>query len=60
MDNIYYRWDYIQVNNKIRKEMDRMIAFRKALITWAKWVDTDVDFNKTQVFFRGITLIHYE
>ena len=37
-----------------------MVAFKKALITWAKWVDSNVDFNKTQVFFRGVTPAHYE
>ncbi|CAN6573048.1 unnamed protein product [Malus baccata var. baccata] len=33
--------------------MDRMVAYETALRTWARWVDSSVDFNKTQVFFQG-------
>ncbi|KAG8388807.1 hypothetical protein BUALT_Bualt02G0163500 [Buddleja alternifolia] len=52
-------WDYIEDNGKISKDMDRMIAFRKALTTWANWVNTDVDHSKTKVFFQGISPMHY-
>ena len=45
---------------KVLKDMDRMDAFRKALTTWAKWVDTDVDPGKTKVLYRGISPTHYE
>ena len=37
-----------------------MDAFRKALTTWAKWVDTDVDPGKTKVLYRGNSPTHYE
>ncbi|KAF3953570.1 hypothetical protein CMV_021000 [Castanea mollissima] len=53
-------WDYIEDSGKVLKDMDRMVAFRKALTTWAKWVDTDVDPSKTKVFFKGITPQHYK
>ncbi|KAK4476643.1 hypothetical protein RD792_015803 [Penstemon davidsonii] len=52
-------WDYIENDGKIVKDMDRMVAFRKGLTTWAKWVNTDVNPIKTQVFFQGITPFHY-
>ncbi|TXG55921.1 hypothetical protein EZV62_017234 [Acer yangbiense] len=52
-------WDYIEYDNKTFMDMDRMVAFRRALTTWAKWVDSDVDPTKTTVFFQGISPSHY-
>ncbi|KAK8500998.1 hypothetical protein V6N13_062765 [Hibiscus sabdariffa] len=53
------QWDYLKVEGKIVKDMDRMVAFRTALTTWAKWVDSDVDTNRTKVIFQGISPSHY-
>ncbi|KAK2967242.1 hypothetical protein RJ640_002069, partial [Escallonia rubra] len=52
-------WDYIQVGNKIYKDMDRMVAFETALNTWAGWVDSNIDPTKTRVFFQGVSPSHY-
>ncbi|KAL2455589.1 Protein trichome birefringence-like 41 [Forsythia ovata] len=52
-------WDYIQVGQQIYKDMDRVVAFGKALNTWATWVDTNIDPAKTNVFFQGISPSHY-
>ncbi|XP_052478546.1 protein trichome birefringence-like 38 [Gossypium raimondii] len=53
------QWDYVQFDGKIRKDIDRTVAFRTALRTWAKWVDSDVDTNRTKVIFQGISPSHY-
>ncbi|KAK2440138.1 protein trichome birefringence [Trifolium repens] len=52
-------WDYIQIGNKIVKDMDRMQAFRYGLTTWANWVNTQVDTRKTKVLFQGISPTHF-
>ncbi|KVI11778.1 protein trichome birefringence-like 41 [Cynara cardunculus var. scolymus] len=53
-------WDYIETDNKILKDMDRMAAFREGLKTWANWVDSDVNTLKTTVFFQGVSPSHYK
>lgn len=56
---IHGRWDYVQVNNKLFKDMNRFIAYYKGLTTWAKWVEKNVNPAKTKVFFLGISPVHY-
>ncbi|XP_050218775.1 protein trichome birefringence-like 41 isoform X1 [Mercurialis annua] len=52
-------WDYIKIGNEIRKDMDRMLAFKEALTTWTTWVDSNIDPTKTLLFFQGISPSHY-
>lgn len=54
------RWDYIENDGKIVKDMDRMDAFRKGLTTWKKWANSNLNPSKTQVFFQGISPMHYK
>ncbi|EXB54088.1 hypothetical protein L484_017525 [Morus notabilis] len=52
-------WDYIEGGGIIWKDMDRLVAFRMGLTTWSEWVDSNIDPNKTTVFFQGISPTHY-
>ncbi|WCJ32412.1 TRICHOME BIREFRINGENCE-LIKE 39 [Euphorbia peplus] len=52
-------WDYIQHGNRTRRNMDHMIAFKKALNTWSKWIDTNINPDITKVFFQGMSPPHY-
>lgn len=53
-------WDYMQEGNKMYKDMNRLVAYYKALTTWARWVNRNIDPSKTKVFFQGISPTHYE
>ncbi|XVF87356.1 hypothetical protein PTKIN_Ptkin18bG0113500 [Pterospermum kingtungense] len=53
-------WDYIRDGSQLYQDMDRLVAYNKALTTWANWVDNNVDPTKTNVFFQGISPTHYE
>ncbi|PON69379.1 Trichome birefringence-like family [Parasponia andersonii] len=39
--------------------MDRLFAFEKALNTWARWVEEQVDPMTTKVFFLGPSPTHF-
>ncbi|KAJ0837565.1 putative PMR5 domain, PC-Esterase [Helianthus annuus] len=52
-------WDYIQIGTNITKDMDRMVAFQEGLNTWANWVNSEIDTEKTTVFFQGVSPSHY-
>lgn len=52
-------WDFVEAGGVIKKDIDRMVAFERALNTWARWVDANIDPAKSMVFFQGISPSHY-
>ena len=36
-----------------------LVAYEKALNTWAKWVNSTVDTKKTKIFFQGVSPDHF-
>lgn len=53
-----HRWEYFEVGGRLIKDMDHMEAYRIALKTWAKWIDSNIDHSSTQVFFQGVSAAH--
>ncbi|GMI63324.1 TRICHOME BIREFRINGENCE [Hibiscus trionum] len=51
--------DYYQEGSHVYNKLNVLEAFRKALTTWARWVDTSVNHTKTMVFFRGYSTSHF-
>ncbi|KAK9674209.1 hypothetical protein RND81_12G218400 [Saponaria officinalis] len=52
-------WDYIQMGDKIYKDMDRLKAYKYGLTTWSNWVQNNINNQNTQVFFQNISPTHY-
>ncbi|CAA0811856.1 Protein PMR5 [Striga hermonthica] len=53
-------WDYVESDGRLYQDMDPLLAMEKALTTWAKWVDANLDVTKTTLFFQAISPSHYE
>ncbi|OAY70150.1 Protein trichome birefringence [Ananas comosus] len=51
--------DYYQEGNHVYSELNVVDAFHKALNTWSKWVDSNVDPKKAIVIFRGYSASHF-
>ncbi|KAK3227180.1 hypothetical protein Dsin_007042 [Dipteronia sinensis] len=51
--------DYYQEGSHVYGELNVLEAFRKALTTWARWVDASVNPKKSMVFFRGYSASHF-
>ena len=55
----FCRKDYYQEGSHVYNELNVLEAFRKALTTWARWVDANVNPMKSLVFFRGYSASHF-
>ncbi|KAI3694188.1 hypothetical protein L1987_77149 [Smallanthus sonchifolius] len=51
--------DYYQEGNHVYPRLKALDAYTRALSTWARWVDKNIDTQKTQVIFRGYSLTHF-
>lgn len=50
---------YYQEGSLVHPQLNVSTAFRKALLTWASWVDKHIDHRKTRVFFRSSAPSHF-
>ncbi|XP_022770820.1 protein trichome birefringence-like 6 [Durio zibethinus] len=51
--------NYYQEGSQVHPRLDVSTAFRKALMTWAAWVDRRINPGRTQVFFRNSAPSHF-
>uniref|UniRef100_A0A7N1A6Z8 Trichome birefringence-like N-terminal domain-containing protein n=1 Tax=Kalanchoe fedtschenkoi TaxID=63787 RepID=A0A7N1A6Z8_KALFE len=51
--------NYFQEMGQVYPHLDVSTAFRKALTTWASWVDNNINPRKTRVFFRSSSPSHF-
>ncbi|CAK9158156.1 unnamed protein product [Ilex paraguariensis] len=51
--------DYYQEGDHVYPRLKVLEAYKRALATWARWVDKNIDGNRTQVIFRGYSVTHF-
>ncbi|CAH9126929.1 unnamed protein product [Cuscuta epithymum] len=51
-------WDIVEDGNVTYADGDRMKMYEKALLTWATWVEDELNTTKTKVFFQGVSPDH--
>ncbi|KAI3906833.1 hypothetical protein MKW92_010648 [Papaver armeniacum] len=51
--------NYFQEGDYLHPKLEIRDAYKKALTTWRKWIDKNIDPNKTQVVFRGYSASHF-
>lgn len=56
----HQRWDLIMDGNKLYTNMDRMVAYKKALMTWTKWISANIDPKRSLVFFSTTSPKHFD
>ncbi|KAI5671625.1 hypothetical protein M9H77_11989 [Catharanthus roseus] len=51
--------DYYQEGSHVYSDLNVLEAFRKALTTWGRWVDANINPMNSLVFFRGYSASHF-
>ncbi|KAK7392779.1 hypothetical protein VNO78_21227 [Psophocarpus tetragonolobus] len=51
--------DYYQEGSHVYDELNVLEAFRRAITTWSRWIDANIDPSKSMVFFRGYSASHF-
>lgn len=58
MSVLELRWGSFANGEEGYEELDTPVAYRIGLKTWANWVDSTVNPNKTRVFFTTMSPTH--
>ncbi|XP_021292794.1 protein trichome birefringence-like 2 [Herrania umbratica] len=51
--------DYYQEGDYVYPRLKVLKAYQKALTTWSRWIDKNIDSSRTQIFFRGYSVTHF-
>jgi hypothetical protein len=50
---------YFQERNELKMDMTLETGFQRALQTWGKWMEDNLDTEKTHVIFRSFSPVHF-
>lgn len=51
-------WEAIMKGNRLYKNLDPLLAYRKGLTTWANWISANLDPKRSLVFYRTTSPAH--
>jgi hypothetical protein len=51
--------DYYQEGDHVYPRLKVLEAFKRAITTWGRWVEKNIDTDRTQVLFRGYSVTHF-
>eukprot|EP00253_Pinus_taeda_P023074 PITA_23074 len=51
-------WEAIMKGNRLYRNMDPLLAYRKGLTTWANWISANLDPKRSLVFYRTTSPAH--
>ncbi|XP_061346400.1 protein trichome birefringence [Gastrolobium bilobum] len=51
--------DYYQEGSHVYDELNVLEAFRRAITTWSRWIDANINPSKSMVLFRGYSASHF-
>jgi hypothetical protein len=51
--------NYYKEGDTLYPQFDSTEAYRRALKTWARWIDKNMDPAKSVVFYRGYSTAHF-
>lgn len=51
--------NYYQEGDQVYPRLDVTTAFQRAMMTWATWIDKNINSRKTRVFFRSSSPSHF-
>jgi hypothetical protein len=54
-----FRNCYFQEGNELKMDMSLETGFQRALQTWGKWMEDNLDTEKTHVIFRSFSPVHF-
>lgn len=53
------RKNYYKEGDYVYPSFDAAEAYKRALVTWANWIDKNLDPEKQLVFYRGYSSAHF-
>ncbi|KAJ6335808.1 hypothetical protein OIU78_012419 [Salix suchowensis] len=58
-NRFFFYYEDVDIGGSLKLGMPITTAFERALLTWASWINTTINANRTSVFFRTFESSHW-